>query len=679
LVVLYEIKKTRSSIGKALVRIQRDKREIQYVILTCIKSLTLQCPSAFAPFLSDFFVKAMDPSFTRQIKLDILTMLALEPESIAAVLQELRTYIRHHDKTFVQSSIRAVGKIAELAQIVHDRRGRKLQAVEVERKKAITVVLNCLHGLEAFFACSRNPKVLGECVIVIRQILVQLQSMAVDTGEESTLATSGAKLIDDPNQVQSVAMRRLFLLVLQALAPKEVKDKLEEDILQSDNKEESEDDYIPFPPDAVAAAIWVVGELYLVSAHPLVVTPELNNPKIREKTHREIVRGLAKIFPDAEPVVQLQAIHLATKSIVLKSESKSTEDQSLVQLCGYILDLGKHDINPDVRDRARYESAVVQLARDSPDKLSWKSARNIFLHTNFPKPSHLPIGESIDSLNEEAEAFPFGTLSSLIGHRAGATFLPFPPWSDRNTPSSLRDPSSQSTAFKADLLDKTLSSKVAPRSFHDESSEESTSSSSSDDFSSSSESEDESSTVEESSSGDESSDNESDSEKDQSATNAATPSVTHSTKKVAAEASESDNTEDTDASESDNTDDSDTTEFSGDSNKGKDSLVGGAVENLLALDLSNPKADIALNESSIGHGLEGLVMAPIVHDSSSSVDQETDVERNSSAWKRLVRHELGGGLEVSFRYLRGQCAAKQAKLLNLSQSAFIAQLKFENR
>ncbi len=622
----------------------------------------------------------MDPSFTRQIKLDILTLLALEPESITAVLQELRTYIRHHDKAFVQSSIRAVGKIAELAQIVHDRRGKKLQAVEIERKKAIAVVLNCLHGLEAFFACSRNPNVLGECVVVIRQILVQLQSMAVDEGEKSTLATSGAKLIDDPNQVQSVAMRRLFLLVLQALAPKEVKDKLEEDILQSDNKEEREDDYIPLPPDAVAAAIWVVGELYLVSAHALVVTPELSNPKIKEKAHREIIRGLAKKFPDAEPVVQLQAIHLATKSIVLKSESKSTEDQSLVQLCGYILDLGKHDINPDVRDRARYESAVVQLARDSPDKLSWKSARNIFLHTNFPKPSHLPIGESIDSLNEEAEAFPFGTLSSLIGHRAGATFLPLPPWSDRNTPSSLRDPSSHLTAFKADLPGKNLSSKVAPRSFHDESSEESSSSSSTDDFSSSSsDSEDESSTVEESSSGDESSDNESDSENDQSTTNGATPIVTQSTKKVVEEASESDNTEDTDASESANTDDSDTTEFSEDSNKGNEGPVGGAVENLLALDLSTPKVDSALNESSIGHGLEGLVMAPLVHDSSSSVDQEADVERNSCAWKRLVRHELGGGLEVSFRYLRGQCAAKQAKLLNLSQSAFIAQLKFENR
>ena len=49
--------KTRSAIGKALVRIHRDRREIQYVVLTSIRTLVTQCPSAFAPFLHDFYVK----------------------------------------------------------------------------------------------------------------------------------------------------------------------------------------------------------------------------------------------------------------------------------------------------------------------------------------------------------------------------------------------------------------------------------------------------------------------------------------------------------------------------------------------------------------------------------------------------------------------------------------------
>lgn len=49
--------KTRSAIGKALVRIHRGRREIQYVVLTSIRMLVGECPSAFAPFLNDFFVK----------------------------------------------------------------------------------------------------------------------------------------------------------------------------------------------------------------------------------------------------------------------------------------------------------------------------------------------------------------------------------------------------------------------------------------------------------------------------------------------------------------------------------------------------------------------------------------------------------------------------------------------
>jgi AP-3 complex subunit beta len=49
--------KIRSAMGKALVRIHRDRREIQYVVLTSIQTLVQQCPSAFGPFLNDFFVK----------------------------------------------------------------------------------------------------------------------------------------------------------------------------------------------------------------------------------------------------------------------------------------------------------------------------------------------------------------------------------------------------------------------------------------------------------------------------------------------------------------------------------------------------------------------------------------------------------------------------------------------
>ena len=48
--------KVRSALGKALVRIHRNRREIQYVVLTSIRTLVAECPSAFTPFLNDFFI-----------------------------------------------------------------------------------------------------------------------------------------------------------------------------------------------------------------------------------------------------------------------------------------------------------------------------------------------------------------------------------------------------------------------------------------------------------------------------------------------------------------------------------------------------------------------------------------------------------------------------------------------
>ena len=63
----------------------------------------------------------MDPPFTRKLKVDILVSFALGPAAIEAVLQELRTYVRSPDKTFVAASIQAVGRVAELARIVYDR------------------------------------------------------------------------------------------------------------------------------------------------------------------------------------------------------------------------------------------------------------------------------------------------------------------------------------------------------------------------------------------------------------------------------------------------------------------------------------------------------------------------------------------------------------------------------
>ncbi|EED95965.1 beta subunit of clathrin adaptor protein AP3, partial [Thalassiosira pseudonana CCMP1335] len=171
--------KIRTALGKALVRIHRDRREIQYVVLVSIRTLVQECPSAFTPFLNDFFVKGMDPSFTRMIKLDILVSLCIDPAAIDAVLSELRTYVRHNDKPFACAAIRAVGKDSDCA-----------------RADANLIALNCLSGLVSLSEFSKNDLVVGECAETIQRILSQLWSKDTELKMQ---------LVNDPAKVQEHA------------------------------------------------------------------------------------------------------------------------------------------------------------------------------------------------------------------------------------------------------------------------------------------------------------------------------------------------------------------------------------------------------------------------------------------------------------------------------------------
>ena len=164
-------------------------------------------------------LQAMDPSFTRLIKLEILTALALEPASIEAVLTEMRTYIRHGDSTFACAAIRAVGTVVELARIVHDRHGVKTDERAKERRHANRTALNCLHGLAILSRVSENSAVVGECVIVMQRILLLLGS--------GTATFS----VEDPNNVQDFALQRILLLLVNALTNR------------ADDVEEKDDDY----------------------------------------------------------------------------------------------------------------------------------------------------------------------------------------------------------------------------------------------------------------------------------------------------------------------------------------------------------------------------------------------------------------------------------------------------
>lgn len=56
---------TITSVARALVRILRSRREVQYVVLNCIRTMAQERPTMFRPYLNDFFVKSGDPVFNK--------------------------------------------------------------------------------------------------------------------------------------------------------------------------------------------------------------------------------------------------------------------------------------------------------------------------------------------------------------------------------------------------------------------------------------------------------------------------------------------------------------------------------------------------------------------------------------------------------------------------------------
>ena len=670
----------RAALGKALVRIHRDQREIQYVVLASIRTLVTECPSAFSPFLHDFYVKALDPPFTRLIKLDILTSLALDPMSIKAVLEELRSYVRHGDREFACAAVRAVGRVVELARIVHDRHGQAQGRVAEERRQANTVALNALAGLLTLTQTSERSVLVGQAVIVMQQILALLK----DDGQ----------LVEDPLNVQDRVRNRVLLLEVYTLSK-----RLPIESEMENNKEDDSDDEdsplmdrlgqlvsVVLPPPASASAIWLLGE-------SLASTQTQWNGRIRA----EFLRLLARCFPDLDGSEKEQAIHMASKVLV-----SSVVDSSTAPICEQLLSMGRMDVVPDVRDRARFEShlieasnTVLQHDRENLEALPASASLNkpnaiqILLSTK-PQPSSLPLEKS-NSHATESDAFRFGTLSSLVGHRARSAYIALPPWATEDSSSDLRKPKKREVGTgTGGYANGSTPTELPSGRFYDEESSGSTSDSSS----SSSSSSDSSS---------ESSDSESESDRSNkaSSTPAALDVFASSTAPAPVALTRVGNVEtasDSSASSSSGDDDDDDDDDDGYSSSSEDSsserdsshVATGNLVNMGDSSEQPPVVDMfgssslsratSQGGSSAADDLKGLVMAPIVVDQDAK-PKDPNFDRDSGSWTQIVRPEHSGGLSVQIRVLRGVTKARQAQLMNLpdaSPKVVCIQFRFSN-
>ena len=741
----------RKQIGKSLVRIYKsnNKRsiEIQYVVLSSIRQLVQNdCPSAFAPFLQDFFILPnIDPNFTRMIKLDILTYLSIDPPSIIAVLNELRTYVQipyntsndsnMEDVYFVCASIRTVGRITEIARIVFDRHAQLLVSSQQQqndtatahtaaatirqyRTESNTIALNCLYGLITFSKVHEHHNeismmIIGETIQVLQRIL---HLMFSDENDNT---------IQDDNRVRDQALHRILLLLVNTLSTvmDDNDDDGGDDEVDSDDdndnptdanssmKEKLQQQTIILPPAATAAAIWLMGE-YLASP---IATGSTNvvqsygkffTPEQRSKLCFELLRLLIRSFNMLDPPEKEQAIHFASKMLLsyhgtsVASFSGGSNDivTNIPPLCEHLLALGRYDTIPDLRDRARFESAMIHSAiglrydtdglDDIPNHnkmLSVTDVQRIFLSTK-PASTYLPlngsdfnvmngnnpVGMSSESL--EDGNFRFGTLSSLVGHKARSAYIPLPPWADKNSDSSIR----------AEKRGDVHSSKASAIGGRPVKGSEFYQSSSDDDDSTSSESSDS-----ESESSDDDSDDESDTESDTDFPAASTqtmppqanlfqPTVSLSIPQQPSRPPiEIENASDDESSSDDDSDD-DSNSDSEDDGLTEELFPAASKNNVTLIPIQNrdknntthvTAAATTASSSSVLDDMRGLVLEPVVVSANESRDAETSIYNiEASGWMTLVRSEHAGGLLVEGRYLRHRTKIEQAQTMGFIPS-----------
>ncbi|XP_032190756.1 AP-3 complex subunit beta-1 isoform X1 [Mustela erminea] len=154
-------------ISKPLVRLLRSNREVQYIVLQNIATMSIQRKGMFEPYLKSFYVRSTDPTMIKTLKLEILTNLANEA-NISTLLREFQTYVKSQDKQFAAATIQTIGRCATNISEVTD---------------------TCLNGLVCLLS-NRDEIVVAESVVVIKKLL---QMQPAQHGE---IIKHMAKLLD---------------------------------------------------------------------------------------------------------------------------------------------------------------------------------------------------------------------------------------------------------------------------------------------------------------------------------------------------------------------------------------------------------------------------------------------------------------------------------------------------
>ncbi|XP_013411486.1 AP-3 complex subunit beta-2 isoform X2 [Lingula anatina] len=162
-------------VAKSLIRLLRSHKEVQYIVLSNIATMSVKRKGMFEPFLKSFYVHSTDPTHVKLLKLEILTNLGTET-SISTIIREFQTYITSTDKEFAAATIQAIGRCASTIPEITD---------------------TCLNGLVRLMS-NRDETVVAESVVVIKKLLqMQKREHKVVPQEHKDIIVHMAKMAQD--------------------------------------------------------------------------------------------------------------------------------------------------------------------------------------------------------------------------------------------------------------------------------------------------------------------------------------------------------------------------------------------------------------------------------------------------------------------------------------------------
>eukprot|EP00658_Telonema_sp_P-2_P045702 TRINITY_DN3369_c0_g1_i3.p1 TRINITY_DN3369_c0_g1~~TRINITY_DN3369_c0_g1_i3.p1 ORF type:complete len:659 (+),score=208.98 TRINITY_DN3369_c0_g1_i3:144-2120(+) len=265
---------------RPLLRLLTMPAEGHLVALNSIYSIVLERPELFIPYIKDFFLNADDIPSTAQLKLRIIAALTT-PQNFTSVSHEIRSYLRSYD-------------VSKVVMAVH---GLGLVSVNVKEKEFSNAILLLIAPLLSH----RHPDVVTECVVVLRQLVVQ-----------------GS----DADQTCRIVHQLMIQLMQGEISA----------------------------PAARASILWLVGEN--IGAHVAIA-----------KAAPDCFRLFTKVFTKEFAEVKKQILTLGCK-LWLHLNGEGEVADRFRNIFFYVLELVKYDDDYELRDRGRIIECALDRSSD---------------------------------------------------------------------------------------------------------------------------------------------------------------------------------------------------------------------------------------------------------------------------------------------------------------------------